>query len=489
MLTENKVYDVEIVDIGHKGEAIGKSDGFTVFVDGAIKGDIVKAKIVKSKKNYAVGDLVEIVKPSPFRVQPKCDLTGICGGCSIMSLDYEKQLELKQNIVVENLKRIAKIENPNVEKIVGMKEPYYYRNKGVFPITKNNNAVEIGFYKKRSHDIVEFEECKIQHQSTKAILDEIKKFTVEKNTPIYVENMPSPKSKNKREKAINGIRRVMIRNAFANDEIMVVIVTSDENNYHLDELAKRLVEVNSNIKSIIQNINNTEGNKILSSKNKIIFGDEKIIDQIHDLKFEISPNSFYQVNPVQTDVMYSKALEYANLTGKEIVFDIYCGIGTISLFLSKKAKKIYGIEIIPEAIEDANKNAKLNNIDNIEFIVGKAEEDIVKLYEKGIIADTIVVDPPRKGIEEIVLQTIAKMNVKRVVYVSCNPSTMSRDIEILSKYGYVLEECTPVDNFPHSMHVETVCLLTRKDVKKHFRFELDVSGLKKKSERADLLAN
>lgn len=450
MLLENKIYDIEIVDLGHKGEAIGKYEGFTIFVDGAIKGDIVKAKIIKSKKNYAVGDLIEIVKPSSFRVEPKCNLSGICGGCSIMSLDYEKQLELKQNIVIENLKRIAKIENPNVAKIIGMKNPYHYRNKGVFPIAKEEK-IKIGFYKKRSHDIVEFEECKIQHSSTKNILEQIKNFISEKNLPIYDEM-----SKKKK----HGIRRIMIRNSFSNDGIMIVIVTSDEKDYFLEELAKRLAS-NSNVKSIIQNINNTDGNKILSSKNKIIFGDEKIIDRINEFEFEISPNSFYQVNPVQTDVMYSKALEYADLTGKETVFDIYCGIGTISLFLSKKAKQIYGIEIVPEAIEDANKNAQLNKLENIEFIVGKAEEEIVKLYNKGIIADTIVVDPPRKGVEEIVLDTIAKMNVKKLVYVSCNPSTMARDIDILAKYGYRLIECTPVDNFPHSMHVECIALLQK----------------------------
>ena len=466
MLLENEIYTVEIMDMGHKGEAIGKYEGFTVFVDGAIKGDIVKVKITKSKKNYAVGDLIEIIKESEYRVAPLCNLSGICGGCSIMNFDYNRQLELKRNIVIENLKRIAQIENPNVTQIIGMDTPYYYRNKGVFPIERNSeNKIEIGFYKKRSHDIVEFEECKIQHKSTKTILDEIKTFIIENNLPIFDEKTQNqPKESKKKKQKSFGIRRIMIRNAFASDEIMVVIVTTDERNYNFQELAKRLLQKNKNIKSIIHNINDTDGNKILSSKNKLIYGDMEIVDKIHNLKFAISPNSFYQVNPVQTDIMYSKALEYADLNKKETVFDLYCGIGTISLFLSQKAQQIYAIEIVPEAIEDAKKNAKLNDIKNVEFLVGKAEDKIVELYKKGIKADTVVVDPPRKGLDETVLDTISKMNVEKIVYVSCNPSTMARDIAFLIQKGYKLIECTPIDNFPHSLHVECVSLLTKLNV-------------------------
>lgn len=455
MLEINKIYEVEIVDIGHKGEAIGKVDSFTVFVDGAIKGDIVKSKITKSKKNYAVGDLVEIVKESALRVEPKCNLTGICGGCSIMNIDYKHQLELKQSIVVENLKRIAGIENPNVRDIIGMQNPYNYRNKGQFPIAQNGK-LEIGFYKKRSHDIVEFDICHIQHENTKEILETIKTFIEENNISVYDEATKK-----------GSVSKIMIRTAFSTDEIMVVIVTKDEKNHNFEKLAEQLVSKNNNVKSVIQNINKSTGNDILGRKNITIFGKYKIIDKIGEFYFEISPNSFYQVNPVQTEVMYTKALEYANLSGEEIVFDFYCGIGTISLFLSQKAKKVYGIEIVEEAIKDAKQNAMLNDVQNVDFIVGKSEEEIVRFSKKGIKADVVMLDPPRKGLDEQVIETIDKMNVKRVVYVSCNPSTMARDIKIFIEKGYKMIECTPVDNFCHSMHVETITLLSKFDVYKH----------------------
>ncbi len=453
MLQENKVYEVEIVDIGHKGEAIGKVNGFTVFVDGAITGDIVLAKITKAKKNYAVGDLLDIKKPSEDRVEPRCELTGICGGCTMMNLAYEKQLALKQNILRENLARIGKIENPKLMPIIGMQNPYHYRNKAQFPVGKNaKGEVEIGFYRKRSHDIVEFDRCHIQHESNDEILRIIKDFVIEKNISIYDEKSGE-----------GALRKIMTRIGFVSGEIMVVLVTSDAKDYGFEKLAERLVHHNSNIKSVIQNINPSRGNAVLGQENKIIFGKEKIVDKLHDFQFEISAHSFYQVNPVQTDAMYSKALEYANLTGTETVFDLYCGIGTISLFLSQKAKKVIGIEIVPQAIADAKQNAKLNDVNNVEFFVGKAEVEVPKLYKKGITADVVVVDPPRKGIEEIVLQTIAEMKVPRIVYVSCNPSTMARDVEILNRLGYKMEECTGIDNFCHSMHVEAVLWMSREE--------------------------
>lgn len=457
MLKENTIYEIEIVDIGHKGEAIGKYEGFTVFVDGAIKGDIVRAKISKSKKNYAVGELIEIIRPSADRVEPRCALTGICGGCTMMNLDYQKQLELKQSIILENLIRIGKQEHPNLRPIIGMEDPYNYRNKAQFPVGLDEQGeVEIGFYKKRSHDIIAFDECHIQHPSNTKILDIIKAFVKENKISVYDEMTGK-----------GALRKIVTRVAYQTGEIMVVLVTSDAKNYGLDELAEQLHRADPNIKSVIQNINDSRGNAVLGKENKVLFGKEKIVDYLHDFRFEISPHSFYQVNPVQTDVMYSKALEYAGLTGNETVFDLYCGIGTISLFLSQKAKKVYGIEIVPQAIEDAKRNAQINEVENAEFIVGKAEIEVPKLYKQGIRADVIVVDPPRKGIEEIVLQTIADMQVPRIVYVSCNPSTMARDIDILTRFGYQMRECTGIDNFCHSMHVECVCYLTGSEDSKY----------------------
>ncbi|MDO4712198.1 MAG: 23S rRNA (uracil(1939)-C(5))-methyltransferase RlmD [Peptostreptococcaceae bacterium] len=457
VLKENTIYEIEIVDIGHKGEAIGKYEGFTVFVDGAIKGDIVRAKISKSKKNYAVGELIEIIRPSADRVEPRCALTGICGGCTMMNLDYKKQLELKQSIILENLIRIGKQEHPNLRPIIGMDDPYNYRNKAQFPVGLDEQGeVEIGFYKKRSHDIIAFDECHIQHPSNTKILDIIKAFVKENKISVYDEMTGK-----------GALRKIVTRVAYQTGEIMVVLVTSDAKNYGLDELAEQLHHTDPNIKSVIQNINDSRGNAVLGKENKVLFGKEKIVDYLHDFRFEISPHSFYQVNPVQTDVMYSKALEYAGLTGDETVFDLYCGIGTISLFLSQKAKKVYGIEIVPQAIEDAKRNAQISEVENAEFIVGKAEIEVPKLYKQGIRADVIVVDPPRKGIEEIVLQTIADMQVPRIVYVSCNPSTMARDIDILTRFGYQMRECTGIDNFCHSMHVECVCYLTGSEDSKY----------------------
>lgn len=451
VLKENKIYEIEIVDIGHKGEAIGKYEGFTVFVDGALKGDIVRAKISKAKKNYAVGELIEIIQPSPDRVEPRCALTGICGGCTMMNLDYKKQLELKQSIILENLIRIGKQETPNLKPIIGMDDPYHYRNKAQFPVGLDEHGeIEIGFYKKRSHDIIAFDECHIQHPSNTKILDIIKNFVKENHISVYDETT-----------AKGALRKIVTRVAYKTGEIMVVLVTSDAKNYGFDKLAQQLHQEDPNIKSVIQNINDSRGNAVLGKENKVVFGKEYIVDYLHDFRFEISPHSFYQVNPVQTDVMYSKALEYADLTGNEIVFDLYCGIGTISLFLSQKAKKVYGIEIVPQAIEDAKRNARINAVDNTEFIVGKAEIEVPELYKRGIRADVVVVDPPRKGIEEVVLQTIADMKVPRIVYVSCNPSTMARDIDILTQLGYEMKECTGIDNFCHSMHVECIALLQR----------------------------
>ena len=453
MFKENQIITAEIVDIGHKGEAIGKSEGFTVFVDGAIKGDIVKAKITKSKKNYAAADLVEIVQPSPDRVEPRCSITGICGGCTIMSMAYDKQLELKKNLIHENLTRIGKIENPNITQMIGMENPYHYRNKAQYPIGRNaQGKIEIGFYKKRSHDIVEFDTCYIQHESNDAIIKQIKSFVERNNISIYDEHTKK-----------GALRRIVTKVGFATDEIMIILVTSDDKDYGFDQLAQELVSLNPNIKSIIQNINSSAGNAVLGKKNKLIYGKETITDKIGDLMFEISAHSFYQVNPVQTEVMYQQAMDYIGLTGEETVFDLYCGIGTISLFLAQKAKKVYGIEIVAEAIEDAKRNAKLNGMTNTEFIVGKAEVEVPRLYAKGIIADAVVVDPPRKGIEEIVLETIAKMQPPKIVYVSCNPSTMARDVEILGRLGYEMKECVGVDNFCHGMHVETVVSLSHKN--------------------------
>lgn len=451
MLKIGKTYEIDIVDLGHKGEGIGKFEGFTVFVEGGLKGDKVIGKIIKSKKNYAVADLVKVIDPSPQRVEPRCPLAHTCGGCQIMQLDYENQLEIKRNTVLENLIRIGKLEDPKVEKTIGMKDPYYYRNKVQFPVglDKNNRPI-MGFYKKMSHDIIPLKTCYVQDPINDTILDIVREYIVKFNIKVYDEKTHK-----------GNLRHVVTKVGHYTKEVMVILVTKEKEIPKLKYLIDMLEEKVSGFRTLVQNINPQRTNVILGRENKTIYGDGVIEDTIEDLVFEISPLSFYQVNPIQTEVLYRKTLEFADINKKDTVFDIYCGIGTISLFLARSAKHVYGVEIVPDAIENAKKNAVKNNIDNATFYAGKAEDLIPKLYSQGITADVVVVDPPRKGCEEIVLKTIAEMKPKKVVYVSCNPSTLARDVAILTEYGYEMKVTQPVDMFPHTTHVECVIKLQR----------------------------
>ncbi|WP_028830047.1 23S rRNA (uracil(1939)-C(5))-methyltransferase RlmD [Proteocatella sphenisci] len=452
MLKKDEIYEIQIVDMGNKGEAIGKTDGFTVFVDGAVKGDLVKGRITLSKKNYAVADLVEIVTPSEDRVTPRCELSGICGGCQIMHMDYKKQLEMKSDQLRQSLVRIGKIENPNLLPIIGMEDPYNYRNKAQFPLEIDSKGnLQIGFYKKFSHNVIPFDTCHIQDPINDKILKVVKEYIAKNEITIYDEKTNE-----------GNIKRIVTKVGFKTGEVMVVIVTKGKILKNNDQLVSMLKKEVPGLTTVVQNINSKQTNVILGHKNFVLYGTGTITDKLHDLVFEISPNSFYQVNPVQTDVLYSKALEFADIDSTKTVVDVYCGIGTISLFLAQKAKKVIGIEVLEESIEDAKRNAEINKLSNAEFLCGKAEEVLPKLYEEGIRADVVVVDPPRKGCEEIVLKTIAEMNVEKIVYISCNPSTLARDIEILSHHGYKMEKVQGVDMFPHSMHIESVTLLVKK---------------------------
>ncbi|SKC92813.1 23S rRNA (uracil(1939)-C(5))-methyltransferase RlmD [Maledivibacter halophilus] len=447
---KGKKYELKVVDIGNSGEGIGKIQGFTVFVEGAVPEDKLLIEITKAKKTYAIGKIIKIEKPSPYRIKPICDVVHKCGGCQIQHIDYPYQLQLKKNIVKSAVERIGKLENVLVHDVLGMDEPYKYRNKAQFPISMEKGCSIIGFYRKGTHKIVNIKNCKIQHDINDKVLNIFKKFIDEKKISAYD------------EKSGRGlIRHVLTRVSYATGDLMIVIITNGKNIKFKNELVDRLISEIPQIKSIVQNINTKKTNVILGNQCKTLYGSDKIVDYIGDLKFEISPLSFFQVNPFQTKVLYDKAMEYANLTGNETVFDIYCGIGTISLFLAQRAKKVYGIEVIEEAIKDANENAKLNNIDNAEFFVGKAEKVVPKLYKKGLKADVVVVDPPRKGCEKTVLETIAKMEPKRVVYVSCKPSTLARDLKILDELGYETVEIQPVDMFPHTMHCEVIVKLEK----------------------------
>ena len=451
MLSKNKEYIVDIVDIGQGGVGIGKYDGFTVFVEGGLLNDKVKVKINKSKKNYAVGDIIEIIEKSPFRVDRLCsDSLKDCGGCQIQELDYKKQLEIKTNEVKQVISRIGKLENVIIYDTIGMEEPFRYRNKAQFPIQKINGSPAIGFYKKKSHDIIPTNKCIIQHDINDKIIQIIKTYINAYDVSIYD------------EKTHTGVlRHLVTKIGFTTGEVMVVLVANGKKLPYLNELASVLEENIPGFKTLVVNVNREKTNVILGKENRVIYGEGKINDYIGDLVFEISPLSFFQVNPVQTEVLYNKALEYAELKENDTVFDIYCGIGTISLFLAQKATKVYGIEIVEAAIEDAKINAKLNKLDNTEFYAGKAEEVVPKMYKEGKTANVVVVDPPRKGCDDKVLDTIVSMSPDRVVYVSCNPSTLARDLAYLDERGYKCIEIQPVDMFPHTMHVECVAKIIK----------------------------
>ena len=452
MLSKDKEYVVDIVDIGQGGVGVGKYDGFTVFVDGGLINDKLKVKINKSKKNYAVGDIVEIIEASPFRVKRKCsDSLKQCGGCQIQELDYQKQLDIKTNEVKQVISRIGKLEDVIVHETLGMEDPIRYRNKAQFPIQKVNGSPVIGFYKKKSHDIIPTDECIIQHEINDKIIKIIKTYINSYKVSVYD------------EKTHTGVlRHLVTKVGFTTNEVMVVLVANGNKLPNLNELASVLKENIPGFKTLVVNVNKAKTNVILGRENIVVYGDGKINDYIGDLVFEISPLSFFQVNPLQTEVLYNKALEYADLQENDTVFDIYCGIGTISLFLAQKAKKVYGIEIVEDAIKDAKINAHLNKLDNTEFYAGKAEEVVPKMYKDGKKANVVVVDPPRKGCDEKVLDTIVSMEPDKVVYVSCNPSTLARDLAYLDERGYKCVEVQPVDMFPHTMHVESVAKIIKK---------------------------
>ncbi len=443
-------YEIIIEDMGHKGEAIGKIEGFTVFVEGALKGDVVLARLTEKKKNYGTAEICKILRHSNMRTVSACEVSKFCGGCQIMEMKYEEQLNMKRNMVEEHLKRIGECEDITVLPVIGMKEPYAYRNKGQYPIAVQNGEVVTGFYKVRSHEIIPINRCILQKEICDTAVNAVRAFVKEKGISIYEEQTQK-----------GNLRRIVIKIGFATGEVMVVLITKEKELAHKKELVKRLKSSIPNLRTVVQNIQPHSSNTVMGRENKVLYGEGIICDKLNGLTFEISPLSFYQVNPVQTEVLYGKALKYAQLSGTETVLDLYCGIGTISLFMARNAKKVYGVEIVEAAIEDAKKNAICNNIENVEFICGKSEEVLPRLYQQGIRADVVMLDPPRKGCEESVLRVIAEMNVPKIVYVSCNSATLARDMKLLKKTGYETNEIQPVDMFCHTMHVECVVLLSK----------------------------
>ncbi len=481
---KNQPITVTIEDIGIDGEGIGKIDGFPFFVKDAVVGDTVEAKVVKSKKNYAYARLERVITPSPFRVEPACAFHRQCGGCQLQAYSYEKQLAFKERKIRNNLIRIGGFSEEEIdavsEPIVGMEQPFHYRNKAQYPIGTGRDGEPVaGFYAGRTHSIIANTDCLLGAPENKEILEIILDHMRRFHIPAYDETSGR-----------GLIRHVLIRKGFTSGQIMVCLVinyrgkSAKEFLPGQEELCDRLSKVEG-MTCISVSINTENTNVIMGLEIHNLWGEPTITDTIHvrdmdkegypftgdELQFHISPLSFYQVNPVQTEKLYSLALEYAGLTGEQTVWDLYCGTGTISLFLAGKAKKVYGVEIIPEAIEDARANARNNCIDNAEFFVGKAEEVLPAFYEKAqsetgesdamLHPDVIVVDPPRKGCDNDCLQTMLKMRPERIVYVSCDSATLARDLRILCDGGYRLEKVRGVDQFAMTVHVETVVLLSR----------------------------
>ena len=465
-MQKNDLVTVAIEDIGVGGEGIGKVDGYTLFIKDAIIGDVVEAKIVKAKKNYGYARLMNIVTPSENRVEkPACPMARRCGGCQIQEMKYGAQLAFKEGKVRGNLERIGEVPTELLDNvmqpIVGMEEPFHYRNKAQFPIgTDKEGHIITGFYAGRTHSIIPNTDCALGVAVNQKILEIILHFMENNHISAYDE-----------EKHKGLVRHVLIRYGFKTDEIMVCLVINGEKLPHAEKLVDKLCEI-SGMTSITISVNKAKTNVIMGNEIKLLWGQTYITDYIGNVKYQISPLSFYQVNPVQTEKLYGLALDYADLNGNETVWDLYCGIGTISLFLAQKAKQVYGVEIVPQAIDDARNNAKINDITNAEFYVGKAEEVLPEYYREyqeshggeTAHADVIVVDPPRKGCEESLLQTIVDMQPEKVVYVSCDSATLARDVKFLRESGYELKKITPVDQFPNTVHVETCVLLGRKIV-------------------------
>ena len=464
---KNDIVTLEIVDCGTDGEGIGKADGFTVFVKDAVIGDTVKAKIMKAKKNYGYGRLMEILKPSPYRVEPVCPSARQCGGCQLQAVSYEEQKVFKEKKLRGHLERIGGFHDLPMEPLIGMDEPYHYRNKAQFPVGRNKEGrIITGFYAGRTHAIIENRDCTLGIPQNKDVLDRVIAHMEKYNIAPYDEMTGK-----------GLVRHIFVRYGFFTGELMVCLIINGQELPHQKELIEKLCEI-PGMTSISLNINKKRNNVILGEKVKTIWGQEFITDKIGDISYEISPLSFFQVNPKQTWKLYSKALEYADLHGEETVWDLYCGIGTISLFLAQKARFVRGVEIVPAAIEDAKRNAKINNIENVEFFVGKAEEVLPREYEKnGVYADVIVVDPPRKGCDEMLLKTILKMQPKRVVYVSCDSATLARDLRFLCDNGYELKKVCGVDQFPQTVHVETVVLLSQQKPDDTIEIDLDLDEL------------
>jgi 23S rRNA (uracil1939-C5)-methyltransferase len=448
-----QVIEYTIDGLAHNGSGVGKYQGFTLFVPLAIPGEKVKVKVKEVKKTYAQTELVKVLQPHADRTQPLCPIYEQCGGCQLQHLSYEAQLQQKRQQVVAAFAKIGGLEQVVIHPVLGMEEPWRYRNKAQVPFAEWEGRVIAGFYAPQSHEVIEMESCFIQHPENDRAISTVKRLANQLHIPAY------------HEKTGQGIlRHVLVRIGFHTHEMMILLVTNGEHLPQQKIFVERLRDQFPQCKSIVQNIQHQRTNVILGPSNRLLWGREVIYDTIGPIRFAISPHSFFQVNPVQTEVLYDQVRQYARLTGQETVIDAYCGIGTIALYLAQDAQQVYGVEVVPEAIQDAQYNARLNEIHHAHFAVGTAEKVMPQWLKQGIKPAVIIVDPPRKGCEVDLLNAVVKMVPDRLIYVSCNPATLARDAKYLSQQGYDIVEVQPVDMFPQTSHVECCSLLVRKDI-------------------------
>ena len=460
-MQKNDIFEGKVIDYTHDGLGVVKIDNFPIFIEDVIEGEVIEFKIIKLKKNLGYGKVLNIIESSKNRVDgiPKTS------GANLVHMNYEEQLKFKKKKVQNVMDKALGKDSIEVLDTLGMEDGYHYRNKSVIPVQKVNSEVKMGYYKPRSHDVVNIEKCFIQYDEHNVLMNKLRSLISELNLSVYDENNHS-----------GAIRHIMFRTNTLKSEIMVGIVAKEKFN-KLDEFVEKISKLDDRIVSIMLNINDKKTNVIFGDKTEKLFGKDYITDTLDGIEFKISLRSFYQVNPVQTEVLYSKALGLAELKETDTIIDAYCGIGTISLFAAKKVKKVYGIEIVEAAVLDARENAKNNNITNAEFLLGKSEDIIKKLISQNVKLDAVIVDPPRKGCEESFLRDLAAMDIEKIVYVSCNPATLARDMEIMRSLGYKLGAVQPVDMFPGTYHVEVITLLSKLDSKKYISVELPLDDM------------
>lgn len=462
-----QMLELQIDGLGHDGEGVGRAQGFTFFIPGAIPGDQVLAVVKQVKKNYGFAEVVKVISPSPDRVMPECSVFGRCGGCALQHMDYQAQLRWKRQRVVDALQRIGGFSDPVVHETIGMAQPFRYRNKGQYPVTLSGEQLVAGFYAKGSHEVVACQDCLIQHPLNNRIVSEVSRLAMEFGLDAYNEHTGQ-----------GFLRHILIKTGFETGEALCVLVTNgrdfpegdgDAKDSKVDrnsrrsgaEFGRRLQQAVPELVGVVQNINTQKTNVILGDETRTLWGRDALIDELCGLQFKISARSFFQVNPLQTAVLYNKALEYAALNGTETVLDLYCGIGTISLLLAGRSRQVIGVEYVEDAVVDARNNAEMNGISNVDFYAGDAGTVLENLAGEGINFDVAVLDPPRAGCDAKVLRILANLKVPRIVYVSCNPASLARDLKLLAEMGYGLKEAQPVDMFPQTSHVECVVLITK----------------------------